>query len=38
MLSPIYKNMNIQVYAGPVLRYEDSSDEGVLIGALGLSR
>ena len=38
MLSPIYKNMNIQVYAGPVLRYEDSSDEGILIGALGLSR
>lgn len=38
MLSPIYKNMNIQVYVGPVLRYEDSSDEGVLIGSLGLSR
>ena len=38
MLSPIYKNMNIQVYAGPTLRYEDADDEGVLIGSLGLSR
>ena len=38
MLSPIYKNMNIQLYAGPTLRYEDTSDEGVLIGSLGLSR
>ena len=38
MLSPIYKNMNIQVYAGPTLRYEDADDEGILIGSLGLSR
>lgn len=30
--------MNIQVYAGPNLREEGAADEGILVGALGLSR
>ena len=38
MLSPMYRKMNIQVYAGPTLREEGAADEGILVGALGLSR